>query len=436
MTDQEIRDHVKNLLHKNMMQGFSRSTGIHFHYTRPSLSPYASQYFWDTCFHSFIFTALDEVEMAMSHIKSLFSLQQKDGFVGHIIYWNKILPNRITDIFQSRPSLGLKLFRTHSSALIQPPIVAQAVQNIFNKTRDLNFLQEIYPKLKKYFTWLAENRDFEGEGLLSIISPFESGMDWKPTFDEVVGFKHGKANWKLFAKVVTVDIRNFLHNYHLKTIYRKGYFIVKEVGFNTMYIQNLRVMSVLGKFAGDPESDQYGILAEKVLRRLMNVMYDEQDNAFYDVYGRDYRKIRVLTPTIFYPVVIDGLPDELQKKVLARHLFNKDEFEASFPIPSVAKNDPSFNPAKSVYIWRGPSWIVFNWFIYHFLKDRGYEHEAGILVDCIRSLIEKSGFREYYNPFTGEGYGAIEFTWTGLIADMLEKEQNSDLNKELLKVSF
>ena len=436
MTDQEIKNRVKDLLHKNMVQGYSHSTGIHFHYTKPSLKPYASQYFWDTCFHSFIFTALDEVDMATNHIKSLFSLQEEDGFVGHIIYWNKILPNRITDIFQSRPSLGMKLFRTHSSAMIQPPIVAQAVQNIYNRTHDLNFLREIYPKLKKYFTWLAANRDFEGEGLLSIISPFESGMDWKPSFDEVVGFEHGKANWKLFLKMVNVDLKNFIHNYDLKAIYKKGYFIVKETGFNTIYIQNLRIMAELGKLAGDPESDRYGFLAKKVLKRLMEVMYDKEDEAFYDVYGKDYKKIKVLTPTIFYPVVIDGLPEGLRKKVIDRHLFNKDEFEASFPIPSVAKNDPSFNPEQSVYIWRGPSWIVFNWFIYHFLKDSGYEKEANLLIGCIRTLIEKSGFREYYNPFTGEGYGATEFTWTGLIVDMLEKEKNTGSKKEMLNATF
>ncbi|WP_439673173.1 hypothetical protein [Cupriavidus necator] len=33
--------------------------------------------------------------------------------------------------------------------------------------------------------------------------------------------------------------------------------------------------------------------------------------------------------------------------------------------------------------------------------------------------IERSGFREYYNPFSGEGYGAKDFTWSGLVIDMV-----------------
>jgi len=34
------------------------------------------------------------------------------------------------------------------------------------------------------------------------------------------------------------------------------------------------------------------------------------------------------------------------------------------------------------------------------------------------ALIEQSGLCEYYNPLTGEGYGAEEFTWSGLLIDM------------------
>lgn len=422
MTDKDIIDQVRKIIKDNSVKGYSKRTNIHYQYTSPSSKPYVSQYFWDTCFHAFILTALGEHKVAQKHLLTLFSLQQKDGFVGHIIYWNQPLPGRLTDIFQSRPSLGFTLFRIHSSALVQPPFVAQAVLNIYNNDKDKEFLRVIYPKLKNYYGWLANNRDFEGDGLLSIISPFESGMDWKPSFDEVVGFKQGQANYKLFWKMVYVDFHNFLRNYNLKTIYRKGYFIVKEVGFNTIYVQNLYAMATLADILKTPDAKHYRMLAKKVLKSMLNIMYDNNDVAFYDVYGKENRKIKVLTPTIFFPVVIPGLPESLCKKVLDHHLFNKDEFEASYPIPSVAKNSPSFNPSASLYIWRGPTWIVYNWFLYHYLKDKNYHDEAKVLINCIKSLIEKSGFREYYNPFTGEGYGATNFTWTGLIVDMMNKK--------------
>jgi Mannosylglycerate hydrolase MGH1-like glycoside hydrolase domain len=33
--------------------------------------------------------------------------------------------------------------------------------------------------------------------------------------------------------------------------------------------------------------------------------------------------------------------------------------------------------------------------------------------------VEEHGFREYYNPLTGEGAGAHDFSWTALVLDML-----------------
>ena len=421
MTDNEIRNKVKEIIHANMISGHSKSVDADFHYTKPSPGTYPYQFFWDTCFHVFILNAMGEHEMAKKHLISLFALQEENGFVGHMIYWERILPGRLVDIFQSKPSL--KLFQSHMSALVQPPLVAQAVLKTFRETNDLAFLSSLLPKLKKYYHWLAENRDFEGNGLLSIISPFESGMDWKPTYDTVVGFPEKKADYRLFWKVVSVDFRNFLHNYDLKTIYDKDYFIVKDAGFNTIYVQNLQAMAAICTIVNDPDAEYYDRLAKKVIQSILEVMYDAKSAAFYDVYGKNNKKIKILTPTVFFPVVINGIPEAISKKVIETHFFNKKEFDAPFTIPSVAMDHPSFNPHQSIYIWRGPTWVVHNWFMHQFLMEKGLKKEASQLVTSIKKLIRKSGFREYYNPFTGEGYGAQDFTWAGLVVDMMNMEE-------------
>jgi hypothetical protein len=36
-----------------------------------------------------------------------------------------------------------------------------------------------------------------------------------------------------------------------------------------------------------------------------------------------------------------------------------------------------------------------------------------------KEMIEKSGFREYYHPETGEGYRRENFGWSTLILDLL-----------------
>jgi hypothetical protein len=72
-------------------------------------------------------------------------------------------------------------------------------------------------------------------------------MDWKPSFDVVVGFPEKQADWRLFWKVVSVDIRNFWHNYDLKKIYEKEYFILKDAGFNTIYARTCKLWQKFAK---------------------------------------------------------------------------------------------------------------------------------------------------------------------------------------------
>lgn len=422
MTDEEIRARVKELLEKNLVSGYSKTYKVEYHYMKPSPGVYPYQYFWDTCFHVYIMTALGMSDMAKKCLSSLFAMQEEDGFIGHMLYWKSYIPRRITDIFQKRPSLK-NFFSPHMTSLIQPPLPAQAVLRIYQTDHDKQFVKQILPKLKKYYRWLAANRESEENGLLSIISYFEAGMDWKPSYDKVIGIGPSKANWKNFLKVIWIDFRNYSNGYNYQKIYKKNYFVVKDAGINTIYAQNLQALATLCQVIKDPDQLEFENKAEKVRKSILEIMYDEEDNAFYDVYGKENKKLKVLTPTIFFPVVIKNMPDEISKKVIERHLFNKTEFAVPFPIPSVAVNHPSFNPNESMYIWRGPTWVIYNWFLHQFLMEKGYRQEATRMVESIKDLIRKSGFREYYNPFTGEGYGANDFTWSGLVVDMMNMEE-------------
>ncbi len=279
------------------------------------------------------------------------------------------------------------------------------------------------PKMKKYFHWLMANRDFDGDGLISIISTFESGMDWKPSFDEVLGFEPVKATEKYFRKNILVELRNFLRWYNLKRIYKADVFIVKEVLFNTMFVQDLRALARLCEEIGDKDADQYQVHADKAARRMIEIMYDEKTAAFYDVYGHENKKLKVLTFTVAAPVIMRDVPKEAASEILQRHFFNKEEFDLEYPIPSVAKSERSFHPYESKFLWRGPTWVVNNWLLYSCLLSKGFFSEAEKILISVKNLIEMSGFREYYNPVTGEGYGARNFTWSGLIVDMFRMKK-------------
>ncbi|GAH79893.1 unnamed protein product, partial [marine sediment metagenome] len=56
-----------------------------------------------------------------------------------------------------------------------------------------------------------------------------------------------------------------------------------------------------------------------------------------------------------------------------------------------------------------------NFFIWKGLKKHNENSLADELAQKTRELVDKSGFREFYNPITGEGGGANNFGWSTLI---------------------
>jgi glycogen debranching enzyme len=423
ISDDEIKKQVRTLMYNNVRARVSPYLKKHYCYVMPSPEKYPFQWWWDTCFHTFILCALDEIELAKQNFQSLFAMQKKDGFIGHMIFWESLLPKDKWNILEG-PPVWYQV-RPHMSSLIQPPLVAQALLRIYNDSKDQEFVEKLLPPIKKYYRWLSANRDFDGDGMISIISNFESGIDHKPSFDELFGIKSKKISSGYFWRVIFVQLRNFLNWYNLKWIRRSNVFVVKETLVNTMYVQDLRALSELCGIAGDKDAEKFEEKAHKVAGRMMELMYDEETAAFYDVYGPENRKLKVLTFTIALPILMKEVPKKIAHEILTRHFLNDEEFNLDYPIPSVAKSEPSFNPYDSRFLWRGPTWPVINWFLYHSFMVNGFEKEAKKLFEAMKDLIEKSGFREFYNPFNGKGYGAEDFTWSGLVVDMMDHQKKS-----------
>ena len=429
MEHEDLRRRVRALLLANQVKGYSSLLGAHYNYIAPAQDRYHFQWFWDTCFHVFMLCALGEIKVAEENMRSLFRMQEDDGFVGHMIFWNRLLPHTPTDVVQAK--LRMESLRPHMSALIQPPLVAQALRRIYRKSNDRLFLMEMLPKIISYHEWLARDRDLDGDGLITIISPSESGIDWKPAFDEVVGIgERSQARHlltsKLFWRIAMIDISNFLDRYALRPGKRR--FAVKEVTVNTAYACDLRALSELCVAADLTEQAVlYKNRAEKVGASILRILYDAQTAAFYDVMSGSNAKLKVLTAMSLLPLILPEIPQEICVALVERHLNNKEEFFSPYPIPSVAMNDPAFYPKESSALWRGPTWPVMNWFIYHSLRAKGFNTEADALRRSLLALIEHSGFREYYDPLTGEGYGAKNFTWSGLIVDMEDNGANGSL---------
>jgi glycogen debranching enzyme len=418
LTDDELQARVRDLLFNNLSEGYSPLLRKHYCFIQPSPSTYPYQFWWDTCFHIFMLCRLGGYELAKKNLRSLFAMQEDNGFVGHMTFWKKLIPTHYSDVLQARPTL-LNL-RPHMSALIQPPLVAEALKRIYQCTRDNWFLREMLPQLKNYFEWLARERDFEGHGLISIISPVESGMDFKPSYDEVVGYSGPRGGIRLYwDAAIKIDGANFLNRYDLTRIYKAQRFMVQDVLVNTFYVRDLRVLAQLCRVTSDDSATLFERRADRVAGAILEYMFDADAHAFFDTQGKDHRQLPTLTFTSLIPLLLPDVPATVSQVMIERHLLDPAKFALPFPVPSLAANERSFRAEASRYLWRGPTWAVANWSLFHGCRERGFNDAASAIAKSLRQLVESSGFREYYDPFTGEGYGAQDFTWSGLIIDMV-----------------
>lgn len=181
-----------------------------------------------------------------------------------------------------------------------------------------------------------------------------------------------------------------------------------------MMVENLRLLAKLAKNIGNNDDATYFMeKAEATALAMRELMLE--DGIFWSTYGEDYKKIKVKTWAIFAPLFAKILSPKEAKALVCNHLLNKNEFWTDFPIPTTSLDEPAFDPHG---FWRGPTWIGTNWFIYKGLQNYGFKDVAKEIKQSSVSLIQRSGFREHFNPLTAEGLGAQNFTWGGLVIDM------------------
>ncbi|MBI2017609.1 hypothetical protein HYS92_01015 [Candidatus Daviesbacteria bacterium] len=379
-----------------------KNTG-EFQYTVPSPETYPYQWLWDSCFHAIILSHFN-LSDAKKEILTLLSKQFDNGLIPHMIYWDKQSPTDFPVI-----EWGEK----DTSTITQPPMVAYAVWQIFQKDQDKSFIKKVYPNLYHFYRYLLTERDPHENHLIGIMNPDESGEDNSPRFDIPLNLppKHSfKENTQKRLNLVAQNIECKFD----APFCMRNFFWVKDVPFNAIMVKNLRLLAQIAKSIGFPgDADFFTKEAENISLAMKKLMLE--DDLFWSTFGEDYQKIKVKTWAIFAPLFAEILNQSEAKKLVEKHLTNPKEFWTNYPVPTVSMDEPSFDPKG---FWRGTTWIAINWFIYKGLLNYGFSDIAKQIKQSSINLIEKSGFREYFNPITGEGLGAKNFTWGGLVLDM------------------
>lgn len=389
-------------LYLQLIQKNQRATDG-FQYTIPSPSAYPYQWLWDSCFHAIILSHF-KIEDAKAEIFSLLSKQLPNGMIPHMIYWKNSKRATFPKIEWGKDG---------TSTITQPPMVAFAVWQIYQKDKDLSFLEKTYRNLYHFYKYLLDARDPHDKHLIGIMNPDESGEDNSPRFDLPLGLPPKQTLDRNLKRRLELVAQNIECKFDAPFCMR-NFFWVKDTAFNSIMIANLKLLAgIAAELKIDEDAIYFMKQAEDIAIAMREFMLEEE--IFYSTYGKDYKKIKVKTWAIFTPLFAEILSREEAKKLVTDHLLSKKEFWTKYPVPTTALNEPAFD---SKGFWRGPTWIGTNWFIYKGLIKYGLKETAEEIKKFSLELINKSGFREYFNPLTGEGLGAKNFTWGGLVLDM------------------
>ncbi|HEY7439411.1 MAG TPA: trehalase family glycosidase [Acidimicrobiia bacterium] len=415
-------------------------------YTCPSTTLYPHQWLWDSCFTA-IGLARYDAPRAAAEMRSLFRGQWSNGMLPHMIFGEHSTDLGSKQIWQSRRH-PLAPRDVDTSCITQPPLAAVAVWRVGRALADAEreaFWTELFPKVVAYHRWLYDERDPEGTGLVTLIHPWECGLDTTPPWMRAlqdmplppwldVGLKLRAARLvRLFRRdthylpanerssdddglrmlVLATHARG--HDFALASMPPGDSVLIQDLGFNAMLTFANAALGHIADALGAAIDSSLAAPMQRTARALENLWHDETSQ----YYSRDVTAARLLElPTVatFLPLLSEELPPHRVEQLVAL-LDDTTSYALPHPVPSVPRNSEEFQELR---YWKGPSWVNMNWLIREGLRIHGHDDAAERLRDATLTMVGQAGCFEYFSPLTGDGHGAPDFSWTAaLTVDLL-----------------
>jgi len=404
-------------------------TGV---FTKPGPHQYPHQWNWDSALIALGLSHFD-LPRAQDEIRSLLSGQWQDGMVPSVVYHSApsdYFPNpQFWQIENSPSAPGVP-----TTGITQPALLATIVRMIHDRHSVPDFVREVYPALLHWHRWLHVDRDADGSALACIIHPWESGTDdsprWLHLFEAIhptglPEFQRGdtrhvaaieRPNPRDYERFIyLIDVFRKL-NYQPSELLKHSPFLAQDVLFNAILFRADEDLRALAVQLGEPTDAIDGWL-NKVRMNFDVRFWDERQGLYYDYDLRAGKPIRINTASTFLPLFA-GLPSKQQaQRLVEEHLLNQDEYalggKVNHWVTTTAKTEPTWEARR---YWRGPVWVIMNWFIIEGLQRYGYNALADVIRKDTLGLIEVSGFREYYDARDGSGCGSTEFSWSAALA--------------------
>jgi hypothetical protein len=383
-----IGELAERVLRANWRSG--ERQGVPYAYTSPSPHRYPWQWYWDSCFAAIVWRRFDP-QRSRAELETLLRAQGEDGFIGHTIFWDRPVS------FPRLAFYNVPRWDSFSTATIQPPLLAWAWRIAVGDPA-------AEPRIAAQAEWLLANRDLEGDRLLWIVQPDESGLDASPKFDPVWGWHaNARIGFPLLVR------RNRRLGFDARRVLGAGGPVLCEVVTNVLW--GLALLA-LGRRSITPA--------------LVQRLWDADHGLFLDEAQPSGARPAVSTIASLAPLALPDLPEEIGRRLVEEHLLDPGRYWTPVAPPSVSAQEPTYEPGGGRGLvrryWRGPTWVNTAWLVWLGLCRLGYQEAADQLMGGLTAAVTREGLSEYYDPRDGRGLGAPDFAWSSLIAEMAEPD--------------
>lgn len=309
----------------------------------PSKLGYVGLWLWDNAMHSLAYRHVD-AELARNQIRAMLAHQLPNGMLPDVVYDEGVV------FTIDHPIIG---------EVTKPPILAWAALKLHEADPDAKFLSEIYVPLVRLNAWWFSMNDDDGDGLAQYNHPYSSGLDDSPLWDEGMPVESPDLNTYLYIQMISLS----------------------------------KIAEILNMAA---ESAMWQRRATALVSQMIKHFYDPEAGLFWTI--KDHIPVKVVTPFNLYPLWTGQLPEEIKDRLLT-HIKNPAMFWGKYKLPTVARNDPKYDPKT---MWRGPVWANINYFFIEALNTVGENVLADELRDSTLDMImAHKGIFEYYDAETG-----------------------------------
>lgn len=356
-----------------------KNIGLPYPYSVPTPeNTFRALYYWDTYFTNLGLICSGNVQQARQNVDDMLYMVERFGFV----------PNGSQKWYLSRS---------------QPPFLSMMVYDVFEVSKDIQWLNAAYRGLEREYDFWIKNRSVSCGLAHYGYTPTDPAMEnWGEKWNVRTNSIAPVSGFELTGNYLAQAESGW--DFTPRFGVRSQYFCSPDL--NALLWALEKNMAYFANVLGNSDADMWERRALERAKRMNSIMWQKNDGYFADVDYITGEVGEVFSVAAFYPMFV-GMATKDQAQLLREHLSKLEhEFGVCPCIP---------HTMEGVFQWAAPNvWPCLQWIVYKALKNYGYNTDAYRVAKKYIAMVEeveaKTGqLWEKYNANTGGCEAVCEY---------------------------